>query len=269
MKRSVSFISLGLLLFCVSSYAISSQAAGLTAEEIVQKSAETDKVQSWSSKTTMQLLAKNSSERVRESVIYSKLKPDGHDMQRLIRFTSPADISGTNVLIHEHSGGNDDIWIYLPSMKKVRRLLTSGRKESFIGTDFSYADITTPKVHENNHALLRQESLNGVPCFVIESVPKDDDVRKGTGYSKTITWIRQDNLIRVKAELFDLSGALFKVMQVHSVKEIDRQRNKWLMEKVEMLNLQSGHTTIITFNDIRTGADISDKMFSPGRLDKE
>ncbi len=263
------FICLGLLTFFTSCYAILSLAAGLTAEEIVQKSAETDKVRSWSSKTTMRLIAKNSSERIRESFICSKLQPNGHDMQRLIRFTSPADISGTNVLIHEHMGGSDDIWTYLPSMKKVRRLLSSGRKESFIGTDFSYADITTPKAHENDHALLREEVLNGVPCFVIESVPKDEEVRKGTGYSKTITWIRRDNFVRVKAELFDLSGAPFKVMQVHSVKEVDKQRGRWLMEKVEMQNLQSGHSTIITFNDIKTGGEISDRLFAPGRLDKE
>jgi hypothetical protein len=69
-------------------------------------------------------------------------------MQRFVQFISPADISGSNILIHEHRKGNDDIWIYLPSVKKVRRLLANSKKESFMGTDFSYTDITTPKVDE-------------------------------------------------------------------------------------------------------------------------
>jgi outer membrane lipoprotein-sorting protein len=239
------------------------------AEDIVRESSETDNIPGWSAKVVMRLIPKSGSERVRESNIFSKEKPDGRDMQRLVQFISPADISGSNVLIHEHREGNDDIWIYLPSVKKVRRLLANSKKESFMGTDFTYTDITTPKVHEYKHTLLRQDDLNGASCYVIESVPKADETRRDTGYSKTVNWIRKDNFVRVKSEIHDLSGALAKVMQVHALKEVDKQQDKWLMEKVEMRDLRSGHVTILTFNNIRTDAELSDKLFAPGRLDSE
>jgi hypothetical protein len=138
-----------------------------------------------------------------------------------------------------------------------------------MGTDFSYTDITTPKVNEYVHTLLRREDAGGSSCFVIESIPKTEQTRKDTGYSKTVNWIRADNYTRVKAEIFDLSGGLFKTMQVHSLKEVDNRRNKWLMEKVEMRNVQTGHTTMLLFNDIKTSGTLNDKLFAPNRLDKE
>jgi uncharacterized protein len=269
MKRSaviLYFFSIIVLLTAVPAYSPAEE--NLSVEDIVRKSSETDKIAGWSAKVVMRLMPKSGSERVRESLISSRLR-NGSDMQRLVQFISPADISGSNILIHEHGEGNDDIWIYLPSVKKVRRLLANSKKESFMGTDFTYTDITTPKVHEYNHTLLRQEDLNGVSCYVIESVPKADETRRDTGYSKTVNWIRKDNFVRVKSEIHDLSGALAKVMQVHALKEVDKQQGKWLMEKVEMRDIRSGHVTILTFNNIRTGAELSDKLFSPGRLDSE
>lgn len=240
----------------------------LSSEEIVQKSAETDKMPAWSAKVVMRLTAKGGSERVRESNIYSKLRPNGTDLQRLVQFISPPDISGSNILIHEHHDGNDDIWIYLPSVKKVRRLLANSKKESFMGTDFSYTDITTPKVPDYVHTLLRKEKMNGILCYVIESVPKREETRRDTGYSRTVNWIRSDNYVRVRSEIHDLSGALFKVMNVISTKEVDKPGGKWLMEKVEMRNVRSGSSTMLQFNNIKTGEAIDDRLFAPNRLDR-
>jgi hypothetical protein len=272
MKRIiVTFKHIGLvfssLLFAAIPAAVS--ANQFFAEELVQKSADAGKVAAWSARIVMRLTPKSGSERVRESVISNKLQPGGTDVQRLVRFIAPADIHGTNILIHEHGGGDDDIWIYLPSMKKVRRLLANNRKDSFMGTDFTYTDITTPKVREYVHTLLRQEEVNGSSCYVIESVPKTEKTGRDTGYAKTVNWIRADNYVRVKAELYDLSGGLSKAMQVFSLKEADQQKGKWLMEKVLMQNLQSGHSTLLEFHDIRTDKELGERLFAPNRLDKE
>lgn len=239
------------------------------AEEIVRKSNEVDKIQGWSSKNTIRLISKMGSERVRESINYNMLDKNGHDTMRLIRFTAPADIKGTNILIHEHSDGSDDIWTYLPSMKKVRRLIAANKKDSFVGTDFSYADIVTPKVQDYSHTLLRRESLNGIPCFVIESIPRTEEIKKNIGYAKMVSWIRTDSFVRIKSELYDPSGMLYKIMQVNSVKEVDRQRGKWLAEKVEMRNIETGHSTIIIFNNIKVGEALNNNLFLPNRLDYE
>ncbi len=270
MIKTKMILSTAILAFLLAAFLHSAWAEEkISAEDIVRKSSEIDKIPGWSARVVMRLIPKSGGERVRESNISSKQKPDTRDMQRLVQFISPADISGSNILIHEHKGTNDDIWIYLPSVKKVRRLLANSKKESFMGTDFTYTDITTPKVEEYRHTLLRREDVNGVSCFVVESVPKTEETRRDTGYSKSVNWIRFDNFVRVKSELHDLSGVLFKVMQVHSVKEVSGQAGKLLLQEVEMKNLQSGHTTILTFHNIDTGGAVSDKLFSPGRLDRE
>lgn len=247
----------------------SAVAADLTPDEIVRRSSETDKLLGWKSRITMRLIAKNSSDRVREGSMFNRLDANGQDAKRLIRFTAPADIKGTNILVHEHRDGNDDIWTYLPAMKKVRRLISSNKKDSFVGTDFSYHDIVTPRVRDYSHTLLKQEAINGIPCYVIESIPRTEQIKRDTGYAKTITWIRTDTFVRSKAELFDMSGRLGKIMNVGAIKEMDRQRNKWLTEKVEMRNVLTGHVTIIEFKDIIADASISDDLFAPNRLDQE
>jgi hypothetical protein len=110
--------------------------------------------------------------------------------------------------------------------------------------------------------------VNEAGCYVIESVPKTEETRRDTGYSKTVNWIRTDNYTRVRSEIHDLSGGLFKVMEVLSLKEVDGLRGKWLMEKVEMRNLRSGHSTLLTFTNIEANKEIDGKLFAPGRLDR-
>lgn len=268
-NRQILACALGFsIVFLFSSQVLARALKNLPADVIVQKSSEVNKIYSWNSKTTMLLISKKGSKRIRESVNYNKLDKNGYDTMRLIRFTAPADIKGTNILIHERRDGNDNIWIYLPSMKKVRRLIAGNKKDSFVGTDFSYTDIVTPRVQDYSHTLLRRELLNGIECFVIESVPKTEKIRKNTAYTKKIAWIRTDNFVRIKSELYDLSGMLYKIMQVISIKEVNRKRGKWLVEKVEMRNIQSGHSTIITFNNIKVGETLSNKLFMPNRLDQ-
>ena len=118
---------------------------------------------------------------------------NGFDNKRMTRFLEPADVKGTVSLLVEHSDKDDDIWIFLPSVKKVRRLISSNKKDSFVGTDFSYGDVIGHKVKEWTHNLLKEEDADGKPCYVIESLPKDSTIKANTGYSKRVTWIQKDN----------------------------------------------------------------------------
>lgn len=269
MKKTNVIMRLTAPLFLFVGIAFTVHAAETAPDEIVRRSSEADKLPCWNSSITIRLKDKNGSDRLREGSLFTKLDPNGYDARRLIRFSSPADIKGTNVLIHEHRDGNDDIWTYLPAMKKVRRLIAANKKDSFVGTDFSYYDIVTLKVQDHTHALLKREDVNGIPCFVIESVPKTEQIKKDTGYSRTITWIRTDNFVRIKAELFDVNGRLFKIMNVHAIKELDKTRNKWLVEKVQMKNMLTGHETSIEFGNIETSAAADDQLFSANRLDRD
>ena len=121
---------------------------------------------------TLGLTNKAGKQRVRKTIGTSKLQGNGIDNMRMTRFLEPADVKGTVSLLIEHSEKDDDIWIYLPSVKKVRRLVSSNKRDSFVGTDFSYGDIIGHKVNEWTHTLVKEEAVDGKPCYVIESVPK-------------------------------------------------------------------------------------------------
>ncbi len=114
----------------------------------------------------------------------------------------------------EHIDGDDDLWIYLPALKKSRRLVANNKKDSFVGSDFSYGDITLPKVDQYRHTLLRSEKVDGFDCYVVESMPANDTVKANSGYSKKVTWVRTDNFLETKVEYYDLAGRLLKTQQV-------------------------------------------------------
>lgn len=243
------------------------RSADLTAVQVVDNSSRLDKVSYWRSAAKLLLTSDAASARTRDAEIHVKLGKGGDDAMRLIRFSAPADIRGTSVLIHEHQSAGDDIWIYLPSLKKTRRLLASNRKDSFVGTDFSYSDIVTPKTGDYNYRFLPMEDVGGVRCYVIESIPKSEQIAGDTGYSKVISWMRTDNFLRIKADFYDLSGAPYKAMRLHASREVGSNPSRVLAEKIEMRNLQTSHTTVITFTDIKVGEAKGDAMFSPQRLE--
>lgn len=266
---AVWYIVTALYLGSICFNASGAMTSEMSAHDIVQKSSEVDKVSSWSAHAVMRLTAKNGSERVRESLNVNQLDKNGYDQKRLANFIAPADIKGTKVLIHEHRDGEDDIWVYLPSMNKVRRLVSSNKKDSFVGSDFSYTDILTPRVDDYDHTLLRRENLDNVPCFVIESVPKSDKIKRDTGYSRTVSWIRTDNFVRIQADFSDVGGLPYKHMHVSAVTEVSAHDGKWLIERVEMLDIQSGHRTEIIFKDIKVGRKADENMLSPNSLDRK
>jgi hypothetical protein len=154
------------------------------AEEIMQKNLLATKVPDSTTRSTFRLINAAGQQRIRETDGQTKLIAATTDNRRLVNFLSPADVRGTKTLLIEHSAADDDIWIYLPAMKKVRRLVSSNKKDSFVGTDFSYGDVIGHKVEDWNHRLLRQEKVDGRDCYVVESNPRRPEVADNTGYSK-------------------------------------------------------------------------------------
>jgi outer membrane lipoprotein-sorting protein len=208
-------------------------------------------------------------ERLRDSVGWSKLRPNGVDNARLTRFTAPADIKGTATLLVENSAGDDDIWIYLPALKKVRRLVASNKKDSFVGTDFSYGDVIGHKVGDWRHKLLREETVDGAACYVVESVPATPEIKTNSGYSKRIGWFRKDNFVAIKGEAFDEGGELLKRVSATDVRLLDPASGRWQPMRLEALNVQTGHRTVIEFRNQKVNQGIGDEFFTTRYLERE
>jgi len=178
-------------------------------------------------------------------------------------------VSGTATLTIEHSDGDDDIWIYLPALHKTRRLVSFNKRDSYVGTDFSYGDVIGYKVGEWRHALVGTETVDGSGCYKIESLPANRDVLQQNGYSKRVSWIRVDNFVQVKGEFYDTASVLLKTMSAAQVQLVDADRGRWQPMWLEMRNVQSGHRTEIVLEHFRANVGISSDMFKVRTLERE
>jgi len=208
------------------------------------------------------LTKKNGNQRNRKMISWAM--DEGKDTKKIMFFTYPGDVKGTGFLTwdYDQAGKEDDKWLYLPAMKKTRRISGSSSKtDYFMGTDFTYDDMGGRSVDEDTHTLLREEEKGGHKCWVVESVPKDSHEI----YSKKVSWIRQDCDTAVYVEFYDKLNKLHRVMTVQDIQKID---GFWTVMKMEMTNVQSGHSTQITVTGPKYDIAVDKSLFTVAKLEK-
>ena len=254
-KVKTGFLALPFIIMAQLSY-------GQTGRDIMQKVDERPDGDTRKSVMTMELINKRGSKRVRTMLSYSK--DYGKDKKTIMFFQQPADVKGTGFLTWDYNDElkTDDRWLYLPAMKKTRRISgTSAKKEYFMGSDFTYDDMGNRDVDSDNHKLLKEELVNGQACWVIESTPKESDGM----YSKNISWIRKDNFMAVKVEYDDMQGTLLKLLEVNQIKKVD---GFWAVTEMIMTNHQRNHKTLIRLESIAFNVPINGSVFTVNALEK-
>ena len=244
-------------------------AADLDGREIMERNFFATKVSALQIESTMVLINDRGQKRERRNTTTFKLQANGIDSKFLVRFGSPADIKGTAFLQVEHSESDDDLWIYLPALKKSRRLVASNKKDSFVGSDFSYGDIALPRVDLFRHTLLRTEKVDGMECYVVESVPANDQVKSNSGYGRKVTWARQDNFLEARVEYYDLGGRLLKTQVTKRHELIEPEKNRWFALHREMLNHRTGHRTVFSADRFDPKPPVPDELFTTRTLERE
>ena len=269
-KASVRPATLGVLMLAagLSVMAPTARAEAPTAETIARMNFAVGRVLDSGFTATFRLINGSGQERLRETRGQTKLRDNGVDSMRLTRFLAPADVKDTTILMIENSDGEDDIWIYLPALKKVRRLAAANKRDAFVGTDFSFGDIIGHKVQDWTHRVVREEAVDGQPCFVMESVPVTAAVQSSSGYSRRIGWIRKDNHVTIKAQFFDEAGQLLKTFGASDVQLVDAERQRWQPMRMESRNEQTGHRTIIEMRDFKASQGIDPAVFSLRSLER-
>jgi hypothetical protein len=255
-----------LLLFPLS---IRAAAGDSTAHDIMEKNFFVIKIKNIKQEAIMTLVDDKGRTRERKMDLMGKLQDNKVDYNLIIRFHYPADIKGTSFLQIEHSDGDDNLWIYLPALKKSRRLVANNKKDSFFGSDFSYSDILPLKVDLYEHKLIKLEPVEGFDCYVIESTPKDLKEMDNNGYAKKISWIRKDNFVESKIEYYDVKGRLLKTQTISRHKEVDPENHRWMALQREMVNHQTVHKTVLTFDKVNVGTAIADDVFTTSTLERE
>ena len=208
------------------------------------------------------LVKKNGDKRERKMVSWAM--DEGKDTKKIMFFTYPGDVKGTGFLTwdYDQTGKEDDKWLYLPAMKKTRRISGSSSKtDYFMGTDFTYDDMGGRNVDDDTHKLLREETRDGHKCWVVESVPKD----AREIYSRKLAWIRQDCDTAVYVEFYDKLDKLHRVMTVQDVQKV---QGFWTVMKMEMKNVQNGHSTQITVTGPKYDIAVDKSLFTVAKLEK-
>jgi uncharacterized protein len=238
------------------------------ADALMQRNFTAERFVDSVSTATFTLVNSSGQQRVRQATSRTKLEPNGVDNMRIVWFLSPPDVRGTATLTIEHSGTDDDIWVYLPAVQKTRRLLASNKKDSYVGTDFSYNDIIGFNVRAWRHQLLRREALSGASDYVIVSVPASAAVEQDTGISKRVQWIRPDSFVAEKTELYDTSGRLAKILTASDIRQYDPANSRFQAMRQEARDVLAGHSTVVQYTSFRVNTGIGADSFNVRALER-
>ena len=254
-----------IILTAIALAVFSSSALAQTGRDIALKVKNRPDGNTRKSELVMKLINKRGSVRERKILSYSiDVGPDKKDRKSIMFFQYPADVKGTGFLTWDYDaqGKDDDKWLYLPAMKKTRRISGSSAKQDyFMGSDFTYDDMGSRNVDEDEHKLLGEDVIAGNKCWKLESLPKGG----GDIYSKRISWIRQDCLVPVKVEYYDKIGALHRSLEIS---EISQVQGYWAPKKMQMTNVQTGHQTIIEINEPEYDFPMEESAFNINNLEK-
>jgi len=215
----------------------------------------------------MVLIDKKGQKRKRDIKSYSK--DFGADSYRIMFFKSPADVKNTSFLTYDYdkSSRDDDQWLYLPALKKVKRIPSADKSGSFMGSDFSYFDMTDRDLEDYNFKLLKETKVRGHAAWMIESSPRNKKVIKESGYSKTVTIVRKDNFVVVRAINYMTNGK----KKYLDLKKIHKQSGIWVVDEMSMTTKKGKallHKTVLKFKNIKVNKALNDDLFTTRRLSK-
>jgi hypothetical protein len=239
---------------------LNAQDAAANADSIMNSVRNRIKSDTMSSRSRMVITAKDGSTTERVIDQYSKDGPNG--ARTMIVFQSPASVKGSRFLTMDTASGGSDRWIFLPSLGKIRRIAASESSGSFMGTDFSYDDISLigRKADLDTHTILREETLNGNLCYVIQSVPKDSSYQ----YSKSISWVEKTRYLSYKAEMYNRRGDLIKVMEMSDYKDV---QGRLTPMQTKISTVGAGTSTTIYMDIIKYDDQIPEAVFTTAYLE--
>jgi len=223
--------------------------------EIAQKSDEiTDGFGSSISQTEM-ILINASGQQSRREIEMKTLEGENGD-KTISTFLTPADVKGTKTLTHEHVERDDDQWLYLPALKRVKRIASSNKSGSFMGSEFSYEDIGNQNYRKFTYdEKVEEVELNGVKCYKGTRIPKDEN----SGYTKQVSWVAMESFLLQQVDYYDRKNELLKRAIFSDYKKIE---GIWRVGKIEMRNYQNDKSTLLIWKEEKIKAGLTAREFN-------
>lgn len=208
---------------------------------------------------SMLLRNRHGEESLRQMRVKSLETADDGD-KSLIVFDEPKDVKGTALLTFSHKVKDDDQWLYLPALKRVKRIASRNKSGPFMGSEFAFEDLASQEVEKYTYKYIRDDELDGKPVFINERYP----VSKYSGYTRQLVWVDQVEYIPFKVEYYDRKNALLKTLTFKSYRQyLDKY---WRADEMFMENHQTGKSTLLTWKDYRFRSGLKDSDFTRNSL---
>ncbi len=180
----------------------------------------------------------------------------------IIRFLNPPDVRGTGLLTYQNPAGDDQQWLYLPELRRVKRISSKNKSGAFMGSEFAYEDISGNTLDRFDYKFLGEEKLGDADCYVVDRIPS----YKNSGYIKIKTWYDKSSNLMLRNEFTDRKNSLLKVLTFENWEQFST--GTWRAGKMIMENLQNGKSSILVFNNRKHKVGLREKEFNKRSLQR-
>ena len=210
----------------------------------------------------MELIDRKGNTRQRVLTMLRRNHENNGGQKYFMYFHEPSDVRRLTFMIWKYPGRDDDRWIYVPAVDLIRRIAAEDKYSSFVGSDFSYEDVSGRNLSEDTHSLLDDETLDDRKVFVIESVPLAP-----AAFTRRVSWIDKEHFLPLKIEYYDAQDRLQRIFTANSIEDIaagegDDSRVHPTAMKRTMENVRTGHRTEVTVTSVNYDIGLSDDDFS-------
>lgn len=212
--------------------------------------------------STLSIQDNKGNERVRQIATATK-KFDGAT-KTMMKFLSPAEVKGTTMLVYDYEEKDDDMWIYLPALRKTRRIVSSEKSKSFMGSEFSNADMSKPKMDDFSYNLLGSTTINSKDCWKIETKCLDEDIEDENGFSRKVFYVEKSTFLAQKIEYYDLDNELYKIMTISDYRK--QENGGYFAYSMTMENVQTNRKSIMKVDKFQLGSSMSESSFAASKL---
>ncbi len=250
------FCSLSVLIFSFSSTYADPVKKGL---EIATKSNKSNDGFRGESAEMEMILINAQGEKIERKMVWKTMEVSGEGDKSIITFLWPADVKGSKMLTHSHKKGDDDQWLFLPALKKVKRISSRSKTGSFMGSEFSYEDLGSQELEKYDYKFIKDTKLNGKDHWIVERYPKDKD----SGYKRQVMWVNKANLQPSKVEYYDRKNEILKTANFKNYSKIQKW---WRASSLEMVNHQTRKSSVLNWKSRKLGEKFSEREFHKNSL---
>ena len=241
------------VLFVTAMQAAPATAADATETVRKSQSAFFEAGRDFQARVKMTLITREGQQRLRDLTMLRKNGGSG-EQKYFMYFHSPADVAGMTFMVYKFPNRDDDRWLFIPAINMVNRIAARDSRSSFVGSDFTYEDVSGRDLSADAHTLVREDQIDGRKVYVVESTP-----RSPAEYARKLAWIDQATFLPLKEEYYDVQDALYKVFTADEIKEVHGFPTA---VKRTMMNVKTGHKTDVVFEDVQYEVGLGDDLFS-------